>query len=102
MASEGYPEEYRTGLEIFGIADAEAAGCTVFQAGTRWKDTRLLTSGGRVLAVTTRGRSVAQAAKQAYAGLSRIRYAGAHYRRDIGRPKGQGDRPQARPRRGKA
>ena len=101
MASEGYPDEYRTGLEIFGIAEAEAAGCTVFQAGTRWKDTRLLTSGGRVLAVTALGRSVSQAAKNAYAGVSRIRFAGAHYRRDVGRPKEQGTRPQARPRRGK-
>ncbi len=101
MASEGYPEEYRTGLEIFGIADAEAAGCTVFQAGTRWKDTRLLTSGGRVLAVTALGRSVSQAAKQAYAGVSRIRYAGAHYRRDIGRPREQRSRPPERSQRTK-
>ena len=73
----------------------------VFQAGTRWKDTRLLTSGGRVLAVTALGRSVAQAAKQAYAGVSRIRYAGAHYRHDIGLPRSQRTRSPSQPRRSK-
>jgi hypothetical protein len=45
MASEGYPDEYRTGLEIFGIDDAEATGCTVYQAGTRIKDGRLIIGG---------------------------------------------------------
>ena len=92
MASEGYPQEYRTGLEIFGVDAAEAAGCTVFQAGTRWKGERLLTSGGRVLAVTALGRSVGQAAHHAYAGVERIRFAGAHCRRDIGLPRGERNR----------
>ena len=101
MASEGYPEEYRTGLEIFGIGEAEAAGCTVFQAGTRWKDERLLTSGGRVLAVTALGRSVGQAAHHAYTGVGHIRFAGAHYRHDIGLPRGQRTRSPAQPRRSK-
>jgi len=101
MASEGYPEEHRTGLEIFGIGAAEAAGCTVFQAGTRWKDDRLLTAGGRVLAVTALGRSVDQAARQAYAGVQCIRFAGAQYRRDIGLPKGQRNRIPAQASRSK-
>ncbi|MFO7632622.1 MAG: phosphoribosylamine--glycine ligase [Caldilinea sp.] len=84
MASEGYPEEYRTGLEIFGIDDAEAIGCTVYHAGTRLKDGRLITVGGRVLTVTATARFVDQAARRAYTGVKRIRFAGAHYRRDIG------------------
>lgn len=84
MAAEGYPNEYRTGLEIFGIEEAEKTGCTVYHAGTRLKDGRLLAVGGRVLAVTATAPSVAQAAKRAYAGVRRIRFAGAQYRRDIG------------------
>ncbi|HQY93089.1 phosphoribosylamine--glycine ligase [Caldilinea sp.] len=86
MASEGYPDEYRTGLEIFGVNDAEATGCTVYQAGTRFKDARLITTGGRVLAVTATARTIEHAARRAYNGVKRIRFAGAHYRRDIGLP----------------
>jgi phosphoribosylamine--glycine ligase len=84
MASEGYPDEYRTGLEIFGIEEAESTGCTVYHAGTRLKDNRLITVGGRVLSVTATGHAVDQAARRAYNGVKRIRFAGAHYRRDIG------------------
>jgi phosphoribosylamine--glycine ligase len=86
MASEGYPDEYRTGLEIFGIDEAEATGCTVYQAGTRIKDGRLIIVGGRVLAVTATAPAVDHAARRAYIGVQRIRFAGAHYRRDIGLP----------------
>lgn len=101
MASEGYPDEYRTGLEIFGIEEAETAGCTVYHAGTRLKDGRLITVGGRVLSVTATGRAVDQAARRAYNGVKRIRFAGAHYRRDIGGiftpPPRKPTRPQSRP-----
>ncbi|MBE2236679.1 MAG: phosphoribosylamine--glycine ligase [Caldilineaceae bacterium] len=95
MASQGYPDEYRTGLEIFGINDADAAGCTVYQAGTRFKDDRLITTGGRVLAVTATAHTVEHAARRAYNGVKRIRFAGAHYRRDIGLP----DKPPPTPKR---
>jgi phosphoribosylamine--glycine ligase len=101
MASEGYPDEYRTGLEIFGIDEAEATGCTVYHAGTRFKDERLITVGGRVLSITATGRAVDQAARRAYNGVKRIRFAGAHYRRDIGGiftpPPRKPTRPQSRP-----
>ena len=46
MAAQGYPEEYATGHEITGIDQAIAAGCLVFQAGTKYKDNRLVTAGG--------------------------------------------------------
>ncbi|MCX6043219.1 MAG: phosphoribosylamine--glycine ligase [Caldilinea sp.] len=85
MASEGYPETCRTGIEIFGVAAAEQTGCTVDQAGTRQKGGRLLVAGGRVLTVTATARSVEQAARRAYAAVEKIRFAGAHYRTDIGR-----------------
>lgn len=97
MASEGYPDEYRSGLEIFGIDDAEATGCTVYQAGTRLKDGRLITAGGRVLAVTATAPSVEHAARRAYIGVQRINFAGAHYRRDIGLPLRAQAKPAGRP-----
>lgn len=85
MASGGYPGEYTTGVEITGVEDAESLGCTVFHAGTRWMDERLLTDGGRVLAVTALGDTVTTAANRAYAGVGEISFNEAHYRTDIGR-----------------
>jgi phosphoribosylamine--glycine ligase len=87
MASNGYPDDYTTGYPITGIAVAEALGCRVYQAGTKLKDDLLLTAGGRVLAGTGKGRTLAQAAHLAYAGVAEIQFIGAYYRRDIGRPR---------------
>ncbi len=86
MASGGYPGEYTTGVEITGVEAAEALGCLVFHAGTKRQDGRLLTAGGRVLAVTGLGETIADAAMRAYAGVDAIYFNQAHYRRDIGRP----------------
>lgn len=85
-ASEGYPGAYPKGREITGVAEAEALpGVAVFHAGTRLtEDGRLLTDGGRVLAVTGVGDDLATALARAYAGIERIRFQGMHYRRDIG------------------
>ena len=87
MASDGYPNDYTIGLPIAGIAAAEALGCRVYQAGTKLKDDRLLTDGGRVLAVTAQGHTLAQAARLAYAGVAEIQFIGAYHRRDIGQPR---------------
>jgi len=86
MAAEGYPGTPRTGDEIQGIDDANATpGVLVFHAGTRAADGgRILTAGGRILAVTARGDDAAAARATAYAAVDRIRWPGAHYRRDIG------------------
>ena len=85
-ASEGYPGPYPKGREIAGIADAAALpGAIVFHAGTRrTADGRLVTDGGRVLAVTGVGADLRQALDRAYAGIRRIHFEGMHYRRDIG------------------
>lgn len=88
MASAGYPRSYRTGLSIEGIAEAEAdPDVVVFHAGTR-RDAagRFVTAGGRVLGVTARGASVAEARARAYAAAGRIRFDGAHLRHDIASP----------------
>jgi len=84
MASGGYPGDYEKGREIRGIDAAEsAAGVTIFHAGTRCVDGRLLTAGGRVLGVTALGADVRAAREAAYAAVGKIEFAGAHYRRDI-------------------
>jgi len=85
LASGGYPGAYETGKEIRGVHEAEAAGATVFQAGTRLLHGRLETAGGRVLGVTASGASLVGAIDAAYAGVAKIEFEGMHYRRDIGR-----------------
>ncbi len=85
LASGGYPGKYPTGIEITGIGEAEAMGATVFHAGTRLQDGRLLTAGGRVLGVTTTGGDLNSAIAASYKAADRIRFEGMHLRRDIGR-----------------
>ena len=85
LASGGYPESYPKGLAITGVDAAIAAGCTVFHAGTKLHNDQLVTDGGRVLAVTARGDSLARALDLAYAGVAKIHFDGAYYRHDIGR-----------------
>ncbi len=84
-ASEGYPGTYPKGREISGAtAAAGIPDVAVFHAGTLLTaDGRLLTDGGRVLAVTCVGDSLNHAIDGAYAALSQIHFDGMHYRRDI-------------------
>lgn len=84
MAAPGYPREYPVGVEITGIERAEAIKCMVFHAGTKYKEHRLLTDGGRVLNVTALGNSVRSATHRAYDGVARIHFNEAYYRKDIG------------------
>jgi phosphoribosylamine--glycine ligase len=85
LASAGYPGSYETGKPIRGIAEAEAAGATVFQAGTSAGANGIETSGGRVLGVTASGADLPTAIAAAYQGVEPIHFDGMHYRRDIGR-----------------
>src|SRR6056297_1579323 len=85
MASVGYPVEYEKGKEITGIKEAEAAEeIIVFQAGTRLEGDKLLTDGGRVLAVTALGNSFSEVIEKAYSGVEKINFEGFHIRNDIG------------------
>lgn len=85
MASGGYPGSFEKGLEITGLKEADSMpGVISFHAGTAKKEEKLVTAGGRVLGVTARGASIAGAIERAYEGVSKIRFAGAHYRTDIG------------------
>jgi phosphoribosylamine--glycine ligase len=84
MASEGYPGPYPKNRVIAGLAAAAAEpGVIVFHAGTALRQGEVVTTGGRVLAVTARGRSMREAVDLAYAAAGKIHFQGAHYRRDI-------------------
>jgi len=84
-AAEGYPGTPLKGTEIKGLERARAVdGVEIFHAGTKAVEGRLLADGGRVLTVTARGATVAEAQKRAYEALSGIDWPGGFYRRDIG------------------
>jgi phosphoribosylamine--glycine ligase len=78
-----YPASGDRGSPIEGIADAEARGALVFHAGTAMRDGAAVTNGGRVLAVTGRGESVAAARDAAYAAVSEISFPGMRYRSEV-------------------
>ena len=84
MASGGYPDTYAKGFEITGLDDAAATGAVVFHAGTALKDGKVVNTGGRVLGVTARGRSIREAIQNAYAAAGKIHWQDCFYRRDIG------------------
>jgi phosphoribosylamine---glycine ligase len=85
IASQGYPDQPRTGDVVTGIAEAENTGAVVFQAGTKRVGSDLVTNGGRVLGVTAGGDTLQIAITRAYAAVEKIHFDGMHYRRDIGR-----------------
>jgi phosphoribosylamine---glycine ligase len=87
-ASEGYPASPKKGDAIEGLAEAESAlgdDGKVFHAGTKEADGKIVTSGGRVLAVTARGSDMRTASDRAYEALGHIRWAGLQHRSDIAR-----------------
>ncbi len=84
MAAGGYPEKYAKGMAITGLAEADSKTQKVFHAGTTSKDNIVLTSGGRVLCVVGLGKTVKDAAQQAYAAVDKISWDDVYVRRDIG------------------
>ena len=84
IAAEGYPEDYPTGMEIQIAPELDhARDVLVFHAGTRLDGDHLVTSGGRVLAVTALAESVADAAERSRWGAEQISFDGRYFRRDI-------------------
>ena len=84
LASAGYPGKYETGRLISGLSDAaKLEGVQIFHAGTKVANNEIVTSGGRVLAVTALGADIAAARARAYAAAALIQFEGCHYRRDI-------------------
>jgi phosphoribosylamine--glycine ligase len=84
MASGGYPGTFDVGKKIAGLDEAARVdGVKVFHAGTSQRDGEFYTAGGRVLGVTARAEALDGAVERAYAACEKIRFEGAHYRRDI-------------------
>jgi phosphoribosylamine--glycine ligase len=85
MATKGYPGEYSNGTEIRGLDAARSVpGVEIFHAGTRQEGDRLLAAGGRVLNITARGKTVAEAKQRAHEAIAKIDWPGGFYRTDIG------------------
>jgi phosphoribosylamine---glycine ligase len=85
LAAAGYPESPRTGDTIDGLeGETEADGLQIFHAGTRYVNGRWQTAGGRILGITARGSSLAEASKKVYGEVAKIHFAGMQYRMDIG------------------
>ena len=84
MAANGYPGAPEKGGAIGGIEAAEATGARVFHAGTAENGGELVASGGRVLNVTARGDTVAEAQRNAYRAVDALDFPGGFCRRDIG------------------
>ncbi len=82
MASEGYPQSYKTGFEITADNDVMK---DVYIAGAKLSDGKLLTGGGRVLGVVAKGNCLSCAINNAYDKVNKVHFENAFYRKDIGK-----------------
>ena len=80
--SQGYPQDYEKGKEISGLD--EVSDKMIFHAGTTLKEGKVLTSGGRVMAVTSFGQNHKEAITNSYETLNKVCFEGINYRKDIG------------------
>ena len=82
MVSGGYPDSYGKGFPVSGVENVTES--IIFHAGTTMKDGRLVTSGGRVIAVTSLGPAMQEALDKSYSSVRKISFNGMNYRKDIG------------------
>ena len=86
--SGGYPQSYGKGYEIFGSEYLEGSSAQdkikIFHAGTAMKEGKLVTSGGRVLAVTYNGKGIEKSREEIYPEIDKIMYTNKYYRSDVG------------------
>lgn len=83
LASGGYPEAYKKGEVITGLDDVDD-DIVVFHSGTKFECKNIVTNGGRVLGVSAKGKTVADAADKIYKNIKKINFDKMHYRKDIG------------------
>ncbi|MET2986556.1 phosphoribosylamine--glycine ligase [Aureibaculum conchae] len=82
LVAGGYPESYEKGKEILGLEKVKNS--TVFHAGTTTKDDKIVTNGGRVMAITSFGNTIEEALKKSYDSIDHIHWDSMNYRKDIG------------------
>lgn len=82
MVSGGYPEAYEKGKTISGVSLVNDS--IVFHAGTQLEDNNVITSGGRVMSVTSYGKTMNEALETSYKNVEKIHFEGSYYRKDIG------------------
>lgn len=84
LVSEGYPGEFPIGRVVSGLENIIKDNTIVFHAGTKLENGKILTNGGRVLAVTACSKDMSSALEQTYSNIKNIFYEGLYFRRDIG------------------
>ncbi|WP_411893945.1 phosphoribosylamine--glycine ligase [Winogradskyella sp. A2] len=82
LVSGGYPEAYEKGKEIFGLENVKDS--IVFHAGAKEQEGKIVTSGGRVMAVTSYGNTYQEAIKKSYQSINHLCFDKMNYRKDIG------------------
>ena len=83
LTSGGYPENYEKEKVIKGLEDLDE-DIVVFHSGTKTLDDQLVTNGGRVIGIATKGKSLEEASKKVYSNIEKLNFEGMHYRTDIG------------------
>jgi phosphoribosylamine--glycine ligase len=83
MVSGGYPEDYEKGFEVSGLDDIQDS--LLFHAGTKLENGKVVTNGGRVLAMTSFGNDFQEAIKKSYQNIDKLHFDKMYFRKDIGR-----------------
>lgn len=82
MVSGGYPGDYEKGKEIFGLNKSSES--LIFHSGTKKADNKIVTNGGRVLAITSFGQTISEATSKSYETIKNINFEKMNFRKDIG------------------
>jgi phosphoribosylamine--glycine ligase len=83
LASGGYPGNFQKGFEIKGLEDIKSKDTIIFHAGTKLENGKFITSGGRVLSIVSTAPDIESAIDKVYLNVSKVKFDGLHYRKDI-------------------